>query len=307
MRAVLTRMDELAAPDASERARLAESWEQLGRQDKAVEVLEKLRDARGPEDFSSDLETRLAWLYSETGAEEKAYDAWKSVWLRIDSPGRRRYIEDRFMATASRLGKLADIAIELEEKLAEGTADKRDSALLVRLYTKVGDPVSASEIIHDFMKQSGGAEIKMLEEQARVYVMCNDYYHYEKTLRKLMELDPEGTPEYLTQLAMSALERGRNDEARDHPHRDARPGGKPGQRRVRGRGAQDRRHARGGRPPPTGAASPSTPTGSTPTSCSAARCRRSARGNRPPDSSNTSLKTPTRTTSSPSRSTGCST
>ena len=29
-----------------------------------------------------------------------------------------------------------------------------------------------------------------------------------------MELDPEGSPEYLTQLAMSALERGRNDEAR---------------------------------------------------------------------------------------------
>ena len=28
-------------------------------------------------------------------------------------------------------------------------------------------------------------EIEMLEEQARVYVMCNDYYHYEKSLRKL--------------------------------------------------------------------------------------------------------------------------
>ncbi len=156
MRTALMRMDELAAPDASERARIAESWEQLGRQDKAVEILEKLRDARKAEDFSSDLETRLAWLYSETGDEEKAYEAWKHVWLRIDSPGRRRYIEDRFMATASRLGKLADIAIELEEKLADGKADKRDSALLVRLYTKVGDPVSASEIIHDFMKQSGG-------------------------------------------------------------------------------------------------------------------------------------------------------
>ena len=214
MRAVLTRMDALAAPDASERARLAESWEQLGRQDKAAEVLEKLRAARGPENFSADLETRLAWLYSETGAEQQAYEAWKSAWLRVDSPGRRRYIEDRLMATASRLGKLADIVIELEEKLAEGKADKRDSALLVRLYTKVGDPVSASEIIDDFMTQSGGSDIQRLEEQARVYVMCNDYYFYEKTLRKLMQVDPEGSPEYLTQLAMSALERGRNDEAR---------------------------------------------------------------------------------------------
>ncbi|MEM7385739.1 MAG: hypothetical protein AAF514_12415, partial [Verrucomicrobiota bacterium] len=214
MKAMLERMDQVASPAASERAQLAESWEQMGRQDRAAEVLENLREARGSNDFSSDLETRLAWLYSETGREEKAYEAWKNVWMRIESPGRRRYIEDRLMATASRLGKLADIAIELEEKLMAGTADKRDSALLVRLYTKVGDPVSAAEIIQGFMKQTGGSEIAMLEEQARVYVMCNDYYHYEKALRKLMELDPEGSPEYLTQLAMSALERGRNDQAR---------------------------------------------------------------------------------------------
>ena len=113
------------------------------------------------------------------------------------------------MATASRLGKLADIAIELEEKLVDGTANKRDSALLVRLYAKVNDPVSATEIIQEFMKQSGESEIAMLEEKARIYVMCNDYYHYEQTLRQLMELDQEGKPELLTQLAMSCLERGR--------------------------------------------------------------------------------------------------
>ena len=41
MKAVLTRIDVVAAPDASERARLAESWEQIGRQDKAVAVLER--------------------------------------------------------------------------------------------------------------------------------------------------------------------------------------------------------------------------------------------------------------------------
>ena len=140
MRAVLARMDAVAAPDASERAQLAEAWEQVGRQDKAAQVLEGLRAARGPEDFSADLETRLAWLYSETGDEEKAYERWKSVWLRVDSPGRRRYVEDRLMATASRLGKLADVAIEIEEKLLAGKADKRDSGLLVRLYTRWAIP-----------------------------------------------------------------------------------------------------------------------------------------------------------------------
>jgi hypothetical protein len=210
---VLERMEGLAPADSADRVQLAESWEQVGRQDKAVDVLERLRAARGPERFSSDLEMRLAWLHSEVGDEEKAYEYWRNVWLRVESPGRRRYVEDRLMATASRLGKLADIAIELEEKLVEGTANKRDSALLVRLYTKVNDPVSATEIIQEFMKQSGESEIAMLEEKARIYAICNDYYHYERTLRQLMDLDPEGGPEYLTQLAMSCLERGKNDQA----------------------------------------------------------------------------------------------
>ncbi len=210
----LIRMDKLAEPAASERVQLAEAWEQIGRHDQAARILEGLRQARGKANFSSDLEMRLAWLYSETGEEEKAYKCWKNVWLKVDSPGRRKYVEERLMATASRLGNLADIAIELEEKLAEGKADKRDSGLLVRLYTKVGDPISAAEITEEYMKQTGENEIKLLEEKARIYVLCNDYYHYEKTLRQLIELDPEGTPEYLTQMAMSCLERGRNDQAR---------------------------------------------------------------------------------------------
>ncbi len=213
MAQVLERMEGVAEPDSADRVQLAESWEQVGRQDNAVDVLERLRTARGPERFSSDLEMRLAWLHSEVGNEEEAYGYWHSVWLRVESPGRRRYVEDRLMATASRLGKLADIAIELEEKLVDGTANKRDSALLVRLYAKVNDPVSATEIIQEFMKQSGESEIAMLEEKARIYVMCNDYYHYEQTLRQLMELDQEGKPELLTQLAMSCLERGKNDQA----------------------------------------------------------------------------------------------
>ena len=99
MTQVLERMEAAAAPDSADRVQLAESWEQVGRQDKAVDVLERLREARGPERFSSDLEMRLAWLHSEVGDEEKAYEYWRNVWLRVESPGRRRYVEDRLMAT----------------------------------------------------------------------------------------------------------------------------------------------------------------------------------------------------------------
>lgn len=212
--AALERMEALAPPDAAERFQLADSWEQLGRQDRAVTVLETVRAARGLERSGEDLEMRLAWLYSEIGEEETALERWREIWLRLKSVSRRRYAEGRMMTVASRLGVLADIAIDLEQKLIRGEATERDSGLLVRLYTKVGDPVSAAEVVTEFMKQSGGSEIDTLQEKGRVYLACNDYYNYEKVVRRLIEIDSEGEGDYLKQLAMSQLERGKPDEAR---------------------------------------------------------------------------------------------
>jgi predicted Zn-dependent protease len=211
--AVLERTDQLAAADSPVRMQLSESFERIGNLQRAVDVLEQLREARG-EELSEDLEMRLAWLHSEVGNEDIALERWRNLWLRVDSIPRRRYVEDRMMAVASRLGKLADIAIELEGRLFSGHADKRDSGLLVRLYTQVGDPVSATEIIEEFLKQAGGSAIEALEEKARVYMSCTDYHHYESTIRHLITLNPEGEGEYLQQIAMSMLERGKPDQAR---------------------------------------------------------------------------------------------
>ena len=210
---VLERTDQLAAENSPVRMQLSESFERIGDLQRAVEVLEKLREARGTE-LSEDLEMRLAWLHSEVGNEEIALERWRNLWLRVNSIPRRRYVEDRMMSVASRLGKLADIAIELEGRLFAGEADKRDSGLLVRLYTRVGDPVSATEIIEEFLKQAGGSEIVALEEKARVFMSCTDYHNYERTIRSLIKINPEGEGEYLQQIAMSMLERGKPDQAR---------------------------------------------------------------------------------------------
>ncbi|MCP3915531.1 MAG: tetratricopeptide repeat protein [bacterium] len=211
----LERLDELAPPEAAARMQLAEAYEQLGKLDRAVAILEAVRAARPEGETGEDLEMRLAWLFSEVGEEKKAMEAWLTLWRRINSIPRRRYVEDRLMAVASRLGTLADVAIELEEKLAAGTANERESGLLVRLYTKVGDPVSAAEVIEEFMKHSGGSVVDALQEKARVYIACTDFHNYERTVHELIAADPEGRPEYLRQLAMSMLERGKPDEARE--------------------------------------------------------------------------------------------
>ena len=213
--AALDKLAELAAPDEPARLDLAEAWERLGRLDRSVEVLEGVVEVRGAAESGEDLAMHLAWLYSEVGNEEKALDAWMGLWTRINALSRRNYVEDRLMTVASRLGTLADIAISLEEKLLDGTADERETGLLVRLYSKVGDPVSASEIIDEFLKTSGGDVVEALQEKARVYLSCTDFFHYERTVEELIALDPDGKPDYLRQLAMSQLERGKPEDARD--------------------------------------------------------------------------------------------
>lgn len=211
----LERMDELVSAESPARMQLAESFERLGKKDRAVTVLEGVIEARGAEAAGEDLEMHLAWLYSELGREEQALTAWHELWAKVESVPRRRYVEDRLMTVAARLGKLADIVVELEESLMSGEAESRDAGLLVRIYTKVGDAVSAAEIIDEFMRQSGRDRLAALTEKAFVYLACTDYVNYEQTLDELMELNPEGRPDYLQQLAMSKLERGRLDEARE--------------------------------------------------------------------------------------------
>lgn len=212
---ILDRLHAAADPDSAVRMQLAEGYEQLGNLERAIEVLEGIREVRGPEEVGEDLELRLAWLHSEAGHEDIALDRWRELWRKVKSIPRRRYVEDRMMTVASRLGRLADIAIELEEKLVAGEADSRDAGLLVRLYTKVADPVSASEVIEESLKQRGGSEIEALQEKARVFLSCTDYHNYERTVRDLIKLDPEGEADYLRQIAMSMLERGKPDQARE--------------------------------------------------------------------------------------------
>ncbi|MBK6940804.1 MAG: hypothetical protein IPH13_11485 [Planctomycetes bacterium] len=211
----LVAFDREALADSPLRIQLAEAFERVGDKQRAADVLTRLREQRGQDAAEEDLDMRLAWLLSEVGDETTALERWRSLWHKTTSLPRRRQIEDRLMAVASRLGVLADLAIELEEKLADGRADDREAGLLVRLYQKVGDPASAAEIIGEHMKKAGADPIATLNEKSRVYLGGRDYYNFEKTVRKLIELDPEHRADHLRQLAMSQLERGRPREAQE--------------------------------------------------------------------------------------------
>ena len=205
-------LDREAPPDAQIRGDLADAWARMGDKKRAVKILTDLREARGKR-AGSDLPMALAVLLSETGDEESALELWVELWREVKSVPRRRYVEDRIMTVASRLGTLARIAVDLEKRLAEGEATDLESGLLVRIYTKVKDSVSAAEVIDEHMSSAGNAQADVLNEKARIYMTCEDFYNYEKTIRQLVDADPENSADYLRQLAISNLERGQRKEA----------------------------------------------------------------------------------------------
>jgi uncharacterized protein YheU (UPF0270 family) len=208
----LAELDEVAEPDSSVRVEVAEGYERLERLDAAVQVLEGLREARGG-NLGTDLEQRYALLLSKVDREEDALDVWRELWERLGSSPRRHYAEDRLMTVASRLGTLGEIAIELEDALAAGAATDAQVELLVQLYIKVGDPASANEIVREHLEGKGTDQLEVLDRRAKVYAACEDFYHYEKLLLELVELDEAGRLDRLRELVLSKLERGRRDEA----------------------------------------------------------------------------------------------
>ena len=192
---------------------IADAFARLGDKARAVEVLDAYRTARGA-DSNPDTDMKLALLLSDIGEEERALELWGEIWRAVESIPRRRYVEERLMAVASRLGKLASIAVRIERNLRDGTADDREVGLLVRLYTHVKDPVSATEIVEVHWGKAGRKATEVLAEKARIFVACEDFYNYELVIEELIELDPENRGDYLRQLAMSKLESGEQQEAR---------------------------------------------------------------------------------------------
>ena len=192
------------------RASIAEGYERLGRSDLAVETLEALR--KELDGFlGTDLEMKYAILLSRVEREEDALKVWRALWSRMRSTPRGRFVEDRMMTVAARTGALAKIAIELEDRLEGGKASTEDVELLVRLYIKVGDPASATEIIEVFLKQTGVEGPEVLRRKAKIYLACHDYHHYEQVIHELVVKDHENRLDHLRELAMSQLERGRRD------------------------------------------------------------------------------------------------
>lgn len=192
-------------PDGSaQRYALADSYERIGESEIALQIWETLLDTPGL--FGIDETMRLAWLYRSLERDEDALTIWKDLQKEHLSPAVRSIVEQQLLILSAELGVLGDLVFELEDSLSAGTSTKSDSAFLARIYIRVEDKVSAIEIITEFFKKSGGDAVESLKEQAKVYLLMNDFINYGKISERLMEVDPENTSEYLRDSILSKVE-----------------------------------------------------------------------------------------------------
>ena len=201
--AVLARLEALLPPGAGDLRVVADAYERLHRPERALAIYQGIRETEG--ELGYDERMRLAWLHSMVGDKRRALEAWQGIWVSVDSPARRSFAESQLLLLAAELNALADIVVDLEEKLARREANRNDINLLVRIYTEVDDLLSATEVIDEYAKYSGSDEIQRLRQLAGVYRTLSDYAAYDQVLRQLEQIDSEHRVEHIQNLILNML------------------------------------------------------------------------------------------------------
>jgi len=201
--AILGRLKALLAPEDNAVRDLADAYERMNRPDLALGIMDALETTQDGLGYNERM--RLAWLYSLADRKQDALDAWRALWVSVDSPARRSLAEDQLLLLAAESNTLADIVVELEEKLYAGRADRNEMDLLVRVYTEVGDTLSATEVIEEFARSARVSPVERLRQLANVHRLQNDYPGYDRVLRQLIHQDPDNESGHVQNLVLNLL------------------------------------------------------------------------------------------------------
>ncbi|RLV59889.1 hypothetical protein D5018_09980 [Parashewanella curva] len=199
----LERLETLLPDTAGEHKDIADAYERLSRADKALAIYQRL-DQQG-QGLGYDERMRLAWLYSINDQKQQALDLWQDIWTGVKSPARRSFSEAQLMLLAAELNKLADIVVDIEEKLILNKANENEINLLVRIYVEVGDQLSAIEVIEEFARRSNMNEVDKLKQLSKVYLMLEDPKSYDKALRQLLVAEPDFKTEHIRNIILNML------------------------------------------------------------------------------------------------------
>lgn len=189
-----------------QRFEIAQVYEQLGHYPEAMALYQGLVERTG----AHDVLMRLAWLHEKARDLDQAYATWHTLWTQCEQEHLLVQIQPRLLDLAARTGRLAALAVQLEEDLETRGADPKALGLLIDLYVSVGDALSAVELA----KQHYGQDtVESLIQQQRITLRCHEFGRCHRILQRLLEVDPANASTYLQQLAVIALERGHERDA----------------------------------------------------------------------------------------------
>ena len=188
---------------------LGDAFELLGYGEDAIRLCSKASQLDGSERILR----KLISLLEANNRNDEAFALWRKLWETAEEPMTVVQANDRLLEIGARTGKLADLAVELEDQIGTVGLSERELTLLLDIYTSVGDPVSAAEVIMELANSQGGGEIATYERLLKVYMECELFGKCNDILRKLMEIDPENRDEHLQVMAVIALERRNNGDA----------------------------------------------------------------------------------------------
>lgn len=208
--AVLQALEQEIGEDAELMIPLSEAYERHGYKNDALRLLRKAYDL----DPNERLLKRLIALLEVDQQSGQLSALWRQLWETATEPMAIIQARDRLLDLGSRNGTLADMAIELEERVDQHrTLSDRELAMLLEIYTSVNDPVSAADILMELSRQQGGDKLEGYRRMAQVYMECELFGRCNAVLRKLIKLDPENRDDYLQTLALIALERKNDGDA----------------------------------------------------------------------------------------------
>ena len=188
---------------------LSQSFERLGLGTDAIRLCRKAWETSGSERTLR----KLITLLEENKQQGEAFVLWRKLWETAEEPMTVIQASDRLLEIGARNGKLADLAIELEDRIGGDGLRERELTLLLDIYTSVGDPVSAADVIMELPESQAGGNIATYQRLLKVYMESELFGRCNELLRKLIEIDPENRDEHLQLLAVIALERRNNGDA----------------------------------------------------------------------------------------------
>ncbi len=207
---MLDQAHDAAQADARSLTRVAQALERLDNHSRALQIYNEIYELSRGEDIL----WKIAAVEERLGKVDCAYERWYQIWQKVENPSRQRQAQQRLLDLAARTGRLADLAVELEDKLDSDTGGNRELDMLVDIYSTANDPIAAAEILHEFALNQQD-KVGTLNKLVRVHLNSEQFGRSYRLLDELIRLDPQNAADYLQQMAIIAIERQQPRQARD--------------------------------------------------------------------------------------------